>query len=294
MSIKELNRDDLLNRFASHTFTETVVGSSTLVEFKDAGSVVIGSSTSSVVDNAYAKIRSVLVGDSSILPRLTTSQRDALTSTVDGTQILNIDNESIEKFENSTFESTNQVLGGNFNFQGLTKIGGDTSVAPAGAMDIIGDNAANTRIRTTRYQDNANGGAGIQLGHSRGEEGSPSALQSGDKLGQLLFTGDDGTSENSSGAFVRAYTTEDWDPTSKGNQIRLETIPNGGVNGDLQIGLIVTEHGYPQVPEYTVSTVPNVGVGGGIIAVTDETGGYTLAFSDGTNWRRVQDRAIVA
>jgi hypothetical protein len=31
-----------------------------------------------------------------------------------------------------------------------------------------------------------------------------------------------------------------------------------------------------------------------IIFVHDETGGATLAFSDGTDWRRVQDRAVVA
>ncbi len=31
-----------------------------------------------------------------------------------------------------------------------------------------------------------------------------------------------------------------------------------------------------------------------LIFVYDETGGATVAFSDGTNWRRVQDRAIVA
>lgn len=31
-----------------------------------------------------------------------------------------------------------------------------------------------------------------------------------------------------------------------------------------------------------------------IAAVIDEAGGYTIAFSDGTNWRRVQDRVIVS
>ena len=30
------------------------------------------------------------------------------------------------------------------------------------------------------------------------------------------------------------------------------------------------------------------------VYVSDESGGATLAFSDGTNWRRVQDRAIVS
>jgi hypothetical protein len=33
---------------------------------------------------------------------------------------------------------------------------------------------------------------------------------------------------------------------------------------------------------------------GSIIYVSDETGGKTLAFSDGTNWRRVQDRNVVS
>lgn len=31
-----------------------------------------------------------------------------------------------------------------------------------------------------------------------------------------------------------------------------------------------------------------------IVYVTDEVGGAVLAFSDGTNWRRVTDRAIVS
>lgn len=32
----------------------------------------------------------------------------------------------------------------------------------------------------------------------------------------------------------------------------------------------------------------------GLIYVSNETGGATVAFSDGTNWRRVQDRAIIS
>lgn len=31
-----------------------------------------------------------------------------------------------------------------------------------------------------------------------------------------------------------------------------------------------------------------------IVYVTDEAGGATIAFSDGTNWRRVQDRNVVS
>jgi len=51
---------------------------------------------------------------------------------------------------------------------------------------------------------------------------------------------------------------------------------------------------------YTVATVPDANMYSdgtdfsSIIYVSDETGGSTLAFTDGTNWRRVQDRAIIA
>jgi len=31
-----------------------------------------------------------------------------------------------------------------------------------------------------------------------------------------------------------------------------------------------------------------------LVFVYDETGGATLAFSDGTNWRRVQDRVVIS
>lgn len=33
---------------------------------------------------------------------------------------------------------------------------------------------------------------------------------------------------------------------------------------------------------------------GAVIYVSNETGGTVLAFSDGTNWRRVTDRAVVS
>lgn len=46
---------------------------------------------------------------------------------------------------------------------------------------------------------------------------------------------------------------------------------------------------------YTVAGAPTASLWtGAIIYVSDETGGATIAFSDGTNWRRVQDRTIIA
>jgi hypothetical protein len=50
-----------------------------------------------------------------------------------------------------------------------------------------------------------------------------------------------------------------------------------------------------QAKSYTVATLPAAATyPRGVIYVSNETGGATLAFSDGTNWRRVQDRAVVS
>lgn len=49
------------------------------------------------------------------------------------------------------------------------------------------------------------------------------------------------------------------------------------------------------LPSFTVAGVPAAASNARrLIYVSDETGGPTVAFSDGTNWLRVQDRAIVS
>jgi hypothetical protein len=46
---------------------------------------------------------------------------------------------------------------------------------------------------------------------------------------------------------------------------------------------------------YTVAGVPAANAGAGqMIFVSNEAGGATLAFSDGTSWRRVTDRAVIS
>ncbi|MCR4341001.1 MAG: hypothetical protein NUW01_14060, partial [Gemmatimonadaceae bacterium] len=49
------------------------------------------------------------------------------------------------------------------------------------------------------------------------------------------------------------------------------------------------------IPTYTVLTLPAATANArAFVYVSDETGGATLAFSTGTGWLRVQDRAIVS
>ena len=51
----------------------------------------------------------------------------------------------------------------------------------------------------------------------------------------------------------------------------------------------------PLVPEYTVAGVPSAAsFDNHVIIVSDEAGGRTLATSDGTNWRRVSDGAVIS
>jgi hypothetical protein len=57
--------------------------------------------------------------------------------------------------------------------------------------------------------------------------------------------------------------------------------------------LDIKANGVVKYKEFTVATLPLV-TSGGFIMVTDETGGYTPAFCDGTNWRRTSDNAIVS
>lgn len=49
-----------------------------------------------------------------------------------------------------------------------------------------------------------------------------------------------------------------------------------------------------KLPTFAVSTLPKATPAGQMVFVADEAGGAVPAFSDGTNWRRVTDRAIVS
>lgn len=50
-----------------------------------------------------------------------------------------------------------------------------------------------------------------------------------------------------------------------------------------------------QAKSYTVAGVPSAAsYPRGVIYVSNEAGGAVLAFSDGTSWRRVTDRAVVS
>lgn len=52
---------------------------------------------------------------------------------------------------------------------------------------------------------------------------------------------------------------------------------------------------YGPIPTFTAADLPSAADWlRCLIYVSDETGGATIAFSDGSQWRRVQDRAVIS
>lgn len=76
--------------------------------------------------------------------------------------------------------------------------------------------------------------------------------------------------------------------TPTGNE-KIEIVDSLGASGAMLLSII---HGLP-FPTYTVAGVPSAAIAGKMIYVSNESGGAVMAFSDGVNWRRVTDRAIV-
>jgi len=79
------------------------------------------------------------------------------------------------------------------------------------------------------------------------------------------------------------------------NNFAFKTSADGSVFAT-GLTLVAAASGVPKLPGFTIAGLPAAGIAGaGALAfVSDEAGGAVPAFSDGTNWRRVTDRAVVA
>lgn len=78
---------------------------------------------------------------------------------------------------------------------------------------------------------------------------------------------------------------------------RSGTAADIGLTDSSNVTCAYVKSGVFAVHTYVKAALPTavlINGGTGIIGVSDDVGGFVLAFSDGTNWRRVTDRAIVA
>jgi hypothetical protein len=154
--------------------------------------------------------------------------------------------------------------------------------------------------------------AQLNFRRANGSNASRVALASGNSIGRfsVFGYGATGFSSTSRGG-LNIVATEDWTDTAQGTRLDLLAVPNGAAvegialtalgNGNVRVGSDATAackldvDGPVRVKGYTVAGVPSAAAAAGqIIYVSDESSGAVLAFSDGSNWRRVTDGAVVS
>jgi len=185
-----------------------------------------------------------------------------------------------EVFKTTTTGINNTGVG----FNSLTSLTTGIKNVGLGSYALNGINTGDNNVaigHTTLFSVSA-GGGNVAVGSAAGRYIS-GGVTNNTTCSTSIFIGQD--------AFPLA--------NSQTNQIVIgdSTVGNGSNTTTIGNSSTVSTHlqGVVVVGEYTVATLPTASTyQAGMIMVSDETGGYTQAFSDGTNWRRVQDRAIVS
>jgi hypothetical protein len=192
--------------------------------------------------------------------------------------------------------------------------------APFAKLSVLGDNVSDPQVGDIHirkegyfaiaFLDSFAAAAQPFMGfrRARGTIASPAAVQNGDSIGAFGFRG-----YAPSGAFVQtAVIVASVDAAPSGASVPQALVFYTGTSGAVErlrinsggdIGVGITTptakldvDGAVKVKSFTVAGVPSAsGHGAGaMIYVSNESGGGVLAFSDGANWRRVTDRAIIS
>jgi hypothetical protein len=167
--------------------------------------------------------------------------------------------------------ATGNITANFFNGNGaaLTGINAFSNVTVTGGNSAVADSIADTLTFTA--------GDGITIVVDSATDTITFGVQSGSEI--FVDGADFGTVE---------------EPVTLSDDLGLVT---DAVTEEADLGTLVTAGLiYPDqfvLPSYTVSTLPAATPAGQMAYVTNEAGGAVPAFADGTNWRRVTDRAIV-
>jgi len=122
-----------------------------------------------------------------------------------------------------------------------------------------------------------------------------STIGSGTRQQSITFKFKDDAVDRQAGRFNCEFTSTD--PSQ--NKMKLIAIDNASSspsNGQIDVSPKVGSINVPfELPSYTVTNLPTSGIGAGAMAyATNETGGAVPCFYDGSNWRRVTDRAVAS
>jgi len=199
---------------------------------------------------------------------------------------------------------------------------GDVGVgaAPKAKLFVKGDNLSDPGVGDLHIEKDgyfalffldtyADGAASFSIQRrARGTLAAPAAVQAGDSCGGFSFRG-----YNAAGGFTQAaiiYAPVDGAvsgaavPTalafstgsaSAAERMRITSAGDVGVGVSAPTTKLHVD-GPVRCKSYTVAGAPSAASAGAgsMIFVSNESGGATLAFSDGANWRRVADRAVIS
>jgi len=185
-------------------------------------------------------------------------------------------------------------------------------LSPGDACFVVTGNrgAERAEFRSTSLNPNA----AFQGFGARGTPDTPEATHGDDRLFAVLASGHDGSD------FVVPLPAQldfkaegDWSAGNHGARIQFMTTPNGAttssraermrITGDGDVGIATTAptcrlhvDGPVRTGSATVAGLPSASTcgAGAMMFVSNESGGAVMAFSDGTDWRRVTDRAVVS
>ena len=201
-------------------------------------------------------------------------------------------------------DDTTPQLGGNLDVNGkkITSVSnGDIELEPNGSGKIILDGAIDIEgVRTSNNSMFINTDMSSDLTddlHNVIEcqsDYTGSTIGSGTRQQSITFKFKDDAVDRQAGRFNCEFTSTD--PSE--NKMKLIAIDHAGSPSNGQID-ITPKRGSINVPfelkSYAVASLPTSGIGAGAMAYcTDETGGAVPCFYDGSNWRRVTDRAVAS
>jgi hypothetical protein len=245
------------NNITTNDLTINVANNASTASQANGGGIGVGPAGSEYISLTYNSSSNVWVATNGLASQGILSA----TGNVSGSNVLT----------GGLISATGNVTGGNIlgNGAGLTGINSFSNVTVTGGNSAVADSIADTLTLTA--------GTGISIT----VDPTTDTITIGAQAGSEIFV--DGADF---GTVTEPVTLSD----DLGLVIDL-------VDAEADLGeLVLSGLIYPNqfvLPSFTTSTLPSAAVAGAMIYVTNETGGPVPAFADGTNWRRVTDRAIV-
>ena len=252
------------------TVTLSATGNATVANLNLSGNIV-DTGALSLITGSSGNV-SLAPNGTNVLVATTTGAN--ITGTLNATGNANVGNLGTAGQITATgnITASGNVSGGNIlgNGYNLTGINTFSSIAVTGANTVVADSIADTLTLVA--------GTGITIvTDSTTDTITIAAASSGSEI--FVDGADFGTIEEA------VTITDDLG-------LITETLSSQADLGEIVISGVF----YPNqlvLPSVTVSTLPSATIPAQMIYVSNESGGAVPAFSDGTNWRRVTDRAIV-